>query len=608
MDWVLMVWSVMAGLCLMLGLTHLMIWWGHRALWENLWFTLTVSGVVGMMVCEMAGMRAATPELFEKALRWGHLVFLFVTVGLLGYVCSYSRTGRKWLLGVAVGLRVAAVVANFTTGSSLPFIKVGTLEKNSFLGTEVMVPGEFVANPWGRLGQFASLVLLIYVTDASLRLWRTGSADDKRRAKFLGGSMVFFILLVAATPGAVAQGWVKSPMTVSLPFLCIVLVMGYELSQDLLRAARLSVALKANEERLTQAATAARLAMWELDVASSRVWVSNAGQSLYGMPLRQDMDIERFLATLHPDDRAVVTAALEKALVGPDPYTAEYRVVMPDGSWQWISATGKVERDEQGRALRMRGVSKDFTERKLAQDEVVRQRNELAHLSRVSMLGEMAGTLAHELNQPLAAILSNSQVGRRSLAGPQPDMTELAAILDDVAEDAKRAGGVIHGMRAMLRKDTLPETSALDLNEVVRQVLNLLKTEIISRKHRVDLALEDSLPPVRAGRVEVQQVLINLIINGLDAMDAAPGNGPLKITTTGQGGNVAIAVHDSGPGIPAAVMPRLFDSFFSTKPGGLGLGLAISRSILANSGGELLAANDPAGGAVFCMLLPAAAP
>ncbi len=509
---------------------------------------------------------------------------------------------------MAVGLRVAAVVANFTTGSSLHFIKIRALERIPFLGTEVTVPGEFVANPWVRLGQFASLLVLIYVADASLRLWRTGSADDKRRAKFLGGSMVFFILLAAAMPGAVAQGWAKIPLNVSLPFLLIVLAMNYELSRDLLRAAHLSVDLKANEDRLTQAATAARLAMWELDVASSRIWVSNAGQSLYGMPLRQDVDIERFLATLHPEDRTGALAALEKALAGPDPYAAEYRVVMPDGSCQWITATGMVERDEQGRAVRMRGVSKDFTDRKLAQDEVVRQRKELAHLSRVSILGEMAGTLAHELNQPLAAILSNSQVGRRSLEDPVPDVAELAAILDDVAEDAKRAGGVIHGMRAMLRKDTTPETTPLDLNEVVRQVLNLLKTEIIFRKHEVDLALADSLPPVRAGRVEVQQVLINLIINGLDAMDAFPGNGPMKITTTGQGGKVIITVHDSGTGIPAAVMPRLFDSFFSTKPGGLGLGLAISRSILANSGGELLAGNDPAGGAVFRMMLPATAP
>jgi C4-dicarboxylate-specific signal transduction histidine kinase len=231
-------------------------------------------------------------------------------------------------------------------------------------------------------------------------------------------------------------------------------------------------------------------------------------------------------------------------------------------------------------------------------------RLELAHLSRVSILGELAGTLAHELNQPLAAILSNAQVGGRMMADGQLDPVEIPAIFTDIAADAKRAGGIIHGMRAMLKKDGAAEKQVLHLNDAVTQVLELLHSEIIGREVEVSLQLDASLPPALANRVEFQQVLINLILNGLDAMATAPHQGPLRISTALQGTSVSVAVHDSGPGIPPEIMDRLFAPFFTTKPGGLGLGLSISRSIMQRCGGDLQAENHPAGGALFRIMLP----
>ncbi len=231
-------------------------------------------------------------------------------------------------------------------------------------------------------------------------------------------------------------------------------------------------------------------------------------------------------------------------------------------------------------------------------------RLELAHLSRVSILGELAGTLAHELNQPLAAMLSNAQVGGRILAAGQFDPLEIPAIFEDIAADAKRAGGIIHGMRAMLKKGDPAEKQVLDLNDAVTQVLGLLNTEIIGRKVEVTCQFDASLPPALANRVEFQQVLINLILNGLDAMVADPHRGPLRIATSRQETSVSVAVHDSGPGIPPEILDRLFAPFVTTKPGGLGLGLSISRSIMQRSGGELQAENHPTGGALFRIVLP----
>ena len=232
----------------------------------------------------------------------------------------------------------------------------------------------------------------------------------------------------------------------------------------------------------------------------------------------------------------------------------------------------------------------------------------LAHISRVSLLGELAGTLAHELNQPLTAILSNSQTGRHDIQVGKSNLPELAEILDDISADAKRAGNIIHGMKAMLKNDSQVAVIALDPNEIVTQVLALLHSEIIFRKLAIVLRLDDSIPAVLAGRVELQQVLINLVINALDAVSPETDKAALTIATRHANGMVTISVQDSGPGIPPEVLARLFDRFFSTKQNGLGLGLAISRSIMVNFGGTLLAENDPAGGAIFRMSLPAAKP
>jgi len=604
MDLVTPLWSALAGACLMLALMQLVVWCMNRHLWANLWFSLTVLGVFGLTICELITMRAQEIGVYEQAGRWIHLIYLFVTLGILGFVHANFGTGRRWLFGLALGLRMLAVVANFTTGANLHVIAVHSLRKMAFLGGHVTVLGEWQSNPWLRLGLLASLVLLAYVVDASWRLWRIATPDARRRAIVLGGTLAFFIILAPALPALVVVGVLRIPPNASLPFLGMLLAMSYELSREVLKAARMSADLTISQQRLSLAAAAAHLALWEWDVPSGKIWVSNEGRSLYGVSPMGDIDLGTFVATLHEEDRAEVCRAMDEALAGSKPYAAEYRIVLPDTSIRWISAMGRVDRDPHGRAFRMRGVSMDFTKRKQAEIQTDRQRQELAHLSRVSVLGEMAGALAHELNQPLAAMLSNSQVGRRSLNVEIPNLLEMAEIFDDITADAKRAGGIIHGMRAMLKKDAALETSSVHLNDAVNQVLLLLQSEIIGRKLEVTLQLAESLPPARVNHVEFQQVLINLVINGMDAMTAEPNRRCLNIATSLHNGTLVVSVRDSGPGIPAAILSRVFDPFFSTKSAGLGLGLSISRSIIERFGGQLLAENHADGGAVFWMVLP----
>jgi len=239
-----------------------------------------------------------------------------------------------------------------------------------------------------------------------------------------------------------------------------------------------------------------------------------------------------------------------------------------------------------------------------AEREAREQRHQLVHLTRVAMLGELSGALAHEINQPLAAILSNAQAGRRFLAQEEVDLDEIRDILDDIVKDDKRAGEIIARLRPLLKKDEM-QFCLLDANEVVREVLSLIHGELVTRNVDAHLACCNRALTVRGDRVQLQQVILNLIVNACEAMSE---NGPearrLRIVTDATADAVRLSIADTGPGIHADQFDRLFEPFFTTKRQGLGLGLSISRSIVSAHGGRLWAENDAAGGAIFHIALP----
>lgn len=234
-------------------------------------------------------------------------------------------------------------------------------------------------------------------------------------------------------------------------------------------------------------------------------------------------------------------------------------------------------------------------------------RNELAHAMRVATLGEMASTLAHELNQPLAAILSNAQAARRFLQDGAIKPDELSAILDDIIRDDKRAGGVIHHLREMVSKRPAVR-EACSLNELVHEVLVLLHGELIEAQIEVRLRLAPELRWVEAARVELQQVLVNLLINAVHAMqDTPPESRFLELETRAEAESVTVSIRDRGHGIPPERLPGVFDPFFSTKANGLGMGLSICRRIIENHGGRIEARNHDDGGVTFSISLPVTA-
>jgi two-component system, LuxR family, sensor kinase FixL len=243
-----------------------------------------------------------------------------------------------------------------------------------------------------------------------------------------------------------------------------------------------------------------------------------------------------------------------------------------------------------------------------AEREAGRLRQELAHIGRVSAMGELAASLAHELNQPLTAILNNAEVAQQHLGSAAPDIGELREILADIVADDKRAAGVIQRLRALLKKGKL-EHVPLDINDVVGEVAQLVRNDVVLRNVPMTVDLASGLPGVRGDRVQLQQVILNMVLNGLEAMVGNNGRERGLVIRTSRAGDAAVrvAVEDSGAGIDMKDVDRMFQPLYTTKPDGLGMGLAIARTIIDAHGGQLRASNNAGPGATFQFTLPVAA-
>ena len=250
----------------------------------------------------------------------------------------------------------------------------------------------------------------------------------------------------------------------------------------------------------------------------------------------------------------------------------------------------------------------DISVRRRAQEEIDEQRRELAHLARVAVLGQFTGALVHELSQPLGAILTNSEAARLLLRVTPVDQDELRAIVDDIVDDDRRAGEVIQRLRGLLKRGEI-RLQPVDPRGLVDEVLRLAQSEMTSRRVKAKAVVGPDVPPVLADRVQLQQVLLNLILNACEAMNATTSESVLVVSVrAGAAGDVLFSVRDTGPGIRPDLLPRLFDPFVSTKPEGLGLGLSISRTIVEAHGGRLWAENNADGGATLHCLLACVRP
>jgi len=334
------------------------------------------------------------------------------------------------------------------------------------------------------------------------------------------------------------------------------------------------------------------------------VFWSAEGARIFGYDPSTEPTLPLLLQRVHPDDLWLAKRSIERTNQGEPDNAFEIRLVMPDGAVKHVYAVSHAVRDASARrALR---ALIDVTAAKEAEAALHRAHAELAHVTRVATLGELTASIAHEVNQPLAAIVTNGQACLRWLGRDVPDLDEARGALTRIVGDADRASDVLQRIRALAKKGE-PEKARLNLNEVIDDVLLLLSREVQSHQVSLELDLTPDLPPVRADRVQLQQVIINLLVNAIQAM--APVNDrprALQIRSHAHDADqVLVGVQDSGIGIDPDNQSRLFDTFFTTKPDGVGMGLSICRSIIEAHGGEVWVSRNPGPGTTFQFTLPA---
>jgi signal transduction histidine kinase len=604
MSWVTVTWSMAAAVSLTLAGVHLLVWLRDREAVANLLFAVSAVAAAAVAMMELVLMRAQTPAEFEIILRWIHIPVATVAITIVWFVHHYLGTGRVWLAWLITSLRGLVLVLNFSPFPNATFQEIHALREVYFLGETLSAPvGE--ANPWRLLLHLSTGLLLIYVLDAAVAAWKLGRA---RQAWVLGASLPIAIVLAAVFSGLMVRGILPGPL-IGLVFLIFVLAMAFELSVDLIRAKQLSRELRESEERMRLAARAAELGFWDWDIKRDEVWIDDVGKERTGTLGPGLADHERYLSLIHPDDRDRVQQALDQAIRFQQDFEADFRMVSPGGEERWISASGKVEHDAHGEALRLRGISMDITARRQFESELQKHRSALGHTQRVFALGQLSAALAHELNQPLGAILRNAEAGELFLRQDPPDLRELREIFVDIQRDDHRAAEVIDRMRALLKHREL-RFEVIALSELIGQVAALFESEMQARLAALRITVSPTLPEVRGDRVQLQQVLVNLLLNGLDALDAR-SNGVRQIeigAAQAEGGLVELSVKDTGTGIEPDRLTDLFEPFVTTKSGGTGIGLAISQTIVEVHGGRIWAENNPDGGACIRFTLPVARP
>ncbi len=368
-------------------------------------------------------------------------------------------------------------------------------------------------------------------------------------------------------------------------------------------------AIFASEALLALAVDAAQMGIFDWDLQSHRLTMSPHHARLFGVNLETFAGTcQAFEACIHADDRAVRKVIIEQALAGGEEYQHEYRVVWPDASRHWIAERGRVFLDAQGRPVRMMGTVVDVSARKAGEDSAKAREAQLAQLCRISTMGQMAAGLAHELNHPLTAVLSYAAVCLEQIESQKDASQTLVTAMQGVISETRRAGAIISKMRSFLRKQPL-QLVPLDINELVRESVYLMESELRLQRIRPHLELRDDLPRALGDAVQIEQVLINLIFNALEAMGGVKSTEHCLTVRTeldDDGCGVRVWVIDAGGGMAPENMGHLFEPFFTTKPGGLGMGLNICRSIIANQGGRMGAELNPDRGMRFFFTVPLA--
>ena len=361
--------------------------------------------------------------------------------------------------------------------------------------------------------------------------------------------------------------------------------------------------LRRSEAFLVEGQRISRTGNWAWNVTTCEVWLSAEHFRIFGLdPDATTPSYAMFVDRIHPEDRAAFVEMMEKAIGDGSNFECDFRIVMPDGAIKYVHSLGHLAAN----GAEFVGTVMDVTERRLAEEALRSAVADLERASRLSTMGQLTASIAHEINQPLAAIVTNANACLLWLEAHRLDLEEARQAAARIVRNGHRAGDIVKSVRALTRKSAT-EMVPLDINDVIREVIVLMRAEFRRHDVRVETSLSSNLGSVIGDRVQLQQVVLNLIMNSIEAMADSMHRRLLEIISANdESGCVLVAVKDSGSGLDPAQSDQLFEAFFTTKPEGMGMGLSICRSIIDAHGGRLWASPNLPNGAVFQFTLPAA--
>jgi PAS domain S-box-containing protein len=596
MSWITIVWLMNAAVCLTLAAFYVAVWCKQRKSWVYLLFSFSAVAAASISAFELWMINAGTVEQYGELIRWIHLPTWVLTVSFVAFIRLYLRAGRAWLAWSIYTLRTLVLVLNFMFPVSINFRAITDIHHFSWGGESISVPVG-VPNPWSVLSSFTLILLLVFSVDATVTVWRRG---DRRRALFIGGSMIFGAILAWHVP-LVIWGFIEVPFFLGFTYTAIVVTMGYELSNDMARAAGLTRELEITEKRLSLATDSANLGMWEWDLTNDEIWVTAARRSQLGLPVSGRITFDHLVSRWHPDDRDKVRQALNAAIEEGKDYEAEFRILLADGLVRWVSSRGRVHVDERGKPIRLTGISLDITARKEAEVIAQQQRDELEELRRqrtimlerevaerarlerevIEICAREERRIAYDLHdgvgQQLVGIALSAKLLQEQLGAEKP------AAADKAAAIAKLANGAARQVRLTARS-----LEGADGVGDLKTALKSLATSM-SEDCQVNITVQadsSSLPisaPVAAQLYRIaQEALHNAIEHGAAR--------EVQINLAFDNDDLVLTIQDDGKGFPA-----------NGNHNGNGMGLRIMRYRAQCIGGSCdVGSNTPKGTRVSC--------
>jgi PAS domain S-box-containing protein len=382
---------------------------------------------------------------------------------------------------------------------------------------------------------------------------------------------------------------------------------GVGFALDLSEQKGAEAALRRSESYLAQAQRLAHIGSWAWEVPGMKVvYASEEWYRIHGLDPQDGMPTwEQRLEQIHPEDRSQYRAAIHRAITDRSSFDVEVHILVPDSQDRYIHSVGHPIFDPSGKLMQFVGVAMDVTESKQAEEERERLRRvqaDLAHVTRVSTMGELTASLAHEIKQPIGAAVTNAEVCVRLIDRREPNLAEAREAAVEMIKDARRAADIVDRVRLLYQKGS-SQLERIDLNQAIEEMIGMMVDD--ADRHAVTIRTDfaQGLPNVMADRVQLQQALMNLMLNGIEAMQ--PAGGELRIKSQwAPDGQVLISVSDTGVGLPLENLDAIFNAFFTTKTQGTGLGLAITRSIIQSHGGQVWASANTGAGATFQFTLP----